>query len=53
MKIKKKELNKQEEYIFCAGDGDVTQLNIFCSNPKEVLLKKIKFIEKKKTILYV
>ena len=28
-KIKKKELNKQVKFIFCAADGDVTQLKYF------------------------
>ena len=34
-KIKKKELNKHEKFIFCAADGDITQLKYFLLQSKK------------------
>ena len=34
IKKKKKELNKYEKFIFCAADGDVTQLKYFLLQSK-------------------
>ena len=32
---KKKELNKHEKFIFCAADGDITQLKYFLLQSKK------------------